>query len=51
MMNIDDFHERLQMQREQHAGVSFKDIYFYLISSASTFYFLMYSAYVTVYFS
>jgi len=30
IMNIENFHERSQMQREQHAGVSFKDIYFYL---------------------
>lgn len=26
MMNIDDFHERLQLKREQHAGVSFRMI-------------------------
>lgn len=26
MMNIEDFHERLQMKREQHAGVSFRKI-------------------------
>lgn len=26
MMNIEDFHEQLQLKREQHAGVSFRKI-------------------------
>lgn len=28
IMNIDDFHEQLQMKREQHVGVSFREKYY-----------------------